>query len=171
MLPDYTARALTAELALACLELLSTTWSAPLDDQALLSIVSYTDVHDPWTTHAASCLATRLAASRLPADRLAAFIVGPLLQAYIRPIFSGSSDKVTSLGRPVQFHGRPSSPRKPGFDNALRWKHSDPPVTSVFLWAVKNATVGTPLNSLSQYPRTETKRRLTRSGGRRPPSS
>ncbi|PNY29990.1 Uncharacterized protein TCAP_00065 [Tolypocladium capitatum] len=137
---DYTARALTAELALTCLDLLSTASSAPLDDQALLSIVSYTDVRDPWTTHAASRLAARLVSSHLPADRPASFIVGPLLQAYVRPVFSGSSDKVTSSGRPVQFHGRLSSPRKLGMDNMPCWKQSDPPVTSVFRWAVENAS-------------------------------
>ena len=141
MFPDYPARALTAELALACLELLSTTWSAPLDDVALSTIVAYTNVQDPWTTEAASCLAARITASQLSVDGLAAFIVGPLLHGYVRPIFSGSTHKVTDLGRPVQFPGGSSGPRELGLDQTPRWKRSDPPVTSVFSWAVEKATV------------------------------
>ncbi|XP_044717849.1 tti2 family domain-containing protein [Hirsutella rhossiliensis] len=130
----YATHALVAELVLAALELLSRSGLDSLDDQALVLIVAYTDVHDPWTTQPSACLATGLVAPRLSNGKLIPFIVGPVLQAYIRPIFSQSGGTVLRSGRPVQTRdAHQSSLERP------RWKEQDPFVVSVFRWAVDNA--------------------------------
>ncbi|KAF4507035.1 hypothetical protein G6O67_005712 [Ophiocordyceps sinensis] len=131
---SYATHALVAELVLAALELLSRLGLDVIDDQALVLIVAYTDVHDPWTTASSSCLATSLVASHISDDKLTPFIVGPVLQAYVRPIFSQSSGTDVRTGRPGRCrHVHHSS------QDGLRWKEQDPLVTSVFRWAVDNA--------------------------------
>lgn len=136
---SYATHALVAELVLAALELLSRLGLDVIDDQALVLIVAYTDVHDPWTTASSSCLATSLVASHISDDKLTPFIVGPVLQAYVRPIFSQSSGTDVRTGRPGRCrHVHHSS------QDGLRWKEQDPLVTSVFRWAVDNADVRIP---------------------------
>lgn len=129
---SYGTHALIAELVLAALELLSR-WDVDLlHSQALVLIAAYTDVNDPWTTQSASGLATNLLASSLSVDKLGPFIVGPVLQGYVRPIF--------------QFRGT-VNPLGSGWGvrhsiaERSHWKERDPLVMSVFRWAVDNANV------------------------------
>lgn len=128
------------EAGLACLQLLSTTWSCSLDNTSLLSIVHYTDPSDQWTTEKAATLASGLLDQHLAGAELGEFIAGPLLQTYLRPIFSKSSARVTTSGRPSHF-------RDPA-DNSTNhmappaWKLAGLQVVSDFHWAVRAADVG-----------------------------
>ncbi|KYK61912.1 hypothetical protein DCS_03057 [Drechmeria coniospora] len=133
-----TIDALTAELVLASIHILSASSDSSLDDQALLCVIAYTDVRDPWTTETAFQLASRIIAANLPPSRHAEFIVGSILQTYIRPVLSASSSgKLTGSGRPSHFPSGVSNASKSAF--ASSWKQSNPPVTTLFHWAVKNA--------------------------------
>lgn len=130
------SRGPAAELALACLALLS----SPLDDAALITVIAYTEDSAPWTTSGGACLAAQLVQSQLPQEKLADFISGPLLQSYIRPIISSAaSSRLTGSGRPVQFHHNTDASQKARLDAA--WKRCEPPVTTVFGWAVEKAHV------------------------------
>lgn len=113
---------------LAALELLSRSLPELVDDQALVLIIAYTNINDSWTTQPSAYLASDLIASHLPNDQLTSFIVGPVLQAYVRPIFSQTGGS----GRSAQTRDVLERPL---------WKQRDPLAASVFRWAVDNADV------------------------------
>ncbi|UNI20373.1 hypothetical protein JDV02_006467 [Purpureocillium takamizusanense] len=131
---DLASRGPAAELALACLALLS----PALDDSTLLTVIAYTEDSAPWTTEGGARLAAELIQSQLDPMRLDNFISGPLLQGYIRPMISSTTcSRLTGSGRPVQFHQNTGVSR-----NALPdapWKRCEPPVMTIFGWAVEKA--------------------------------
>lgn len=137
--PLAEANSLVAEAGLACLQLLSTSWSCRLDDVALLSVVHYTDPEDSWTTGEAASLASRVLDRHLPGTKVADFIAGPLLQTYLRPIFSKSSARVTAAGRPSHFL-EPTDRSRPQLEPPS-WKRSGLHVVSDFKWAVQASDV------------------------------
>ncbi|KAF7558808.1 hypothetical protein G7046_g5357 [Stylonectria norvegica] len=131
---DQRPSASAAEAGIACLMLLSTTWSHALDDSILLSAIAYNDARDPWTTARAATVASRLIDEQLTADKRADFIIGPVLQSYLRPLFTKSS-RVTASGRPSQYPTSIGQPQ-PVAQIPL-WKTQDPWAVTILRWAVR----------------------------------
>ncbi|KAM0474896.1 hypothetical protein ACHAPX_007417 [Trichoderma viride] len=111
---DYAAHSLAAETGLALLVIISLFCTSPsepflLDDVVLISVVTYTDENDAWTTKESSQLAARLLEANLVDDKLDTFITQRLLQDTIRPLFSKSSTRLTASGRPSQLAQQPTN--------------------------------------------------------------
>ncbi|KAI9163740.1 Nucleotidyltransferase lcsQ [Paramyrothecium foliicola] len=136
-------QSLTAEVALACLCIILADQPASaqfcLSDAALLSIITYANATDAWATRKAASLATQLLDSQLLGDKLTQFIVGPLLRDYFRPLFSKSSARVTSSGRP-SYYAEATHDSPPGIETPS-WKNGGDGsiVLSRFRWAVMSS--------------------------------
>ncbi|KAL7951137.1 hypothetical protein V8C42DRAFT_308611 [Trichoderma barbatum] len=138
---DYTARSLAAEVGLVLLVFVSILCSSssgpfPLDDTALLNVVTYTDKEDAWTSAKSPQLATRLVEASLDNDRLDTFITQCLLHDTLRPLFSKSSTRLTASGRPLQVAQQPSG-MQPGISlDSISQEHEKLHAASSFKWAV-----------------------------------
>lgn len=132
--------ALVAEAGIACLHLLSLTWSYSLDDSTLLKVVAFTDPRDSWTTVKAAGVASGLLQTQLSAVRKTEFIVGPILQTFLKPLFAKSSSRVTASGRPAHYQATAERGRHP--PAASSWKGHAPWAVSTLRWAVDASEVG-----------------------------
>jgi hypothetical protein len=117
-----------------------------LSDDVLLTIISFTDSSDPWTSN--DIVASK--ASRLLTDCLDSgpsivpedLITETILRSYLRPLFSRSRpETVTASGRVAAFSTENSRPRSlPQEDRTNKpWKYGDLRALPVLSWAVKNA--------------------------------
>lgn len=136
---DYESDALTIEVALACLDLLASTWHCGLDDRTLVFTTAYTNPRDPWTTEKASLLASRLLKMSINEENTRQFIVESILQEHLRPIFSKSTGKLTASGRPSRFPDQEHKSRA-GLETPS-WGKQGLQVISVFRWAVETSSV------------------------------
>lgn len=103
-------------------------------------ITAYTDSRDSWTTEHAALQASHLLDTSLSGGRTRDFIVGSILQDYLRPLFSKSTSKVTESGRPSQFRNQEHVQRD-GLEPPS-WKKQGPKAIAVLRWAVKTSEVG-----------------------------
>ncbi|KAL7814312.1 hypothetical protein V8C44DRAFT_357161 [Trichoderma aethiopicum] len=145
---DYTTRSQAAEVGLAILTLISllqppsSSTPPPLDNAALIHIVTYTDDNDPWTTTQSSRLATRLLESSLAGDeKRDTFITQSLLNDTLRPQFAkSSSTRLAPSGRPLQVPQQPSG-RQPGIQlDSVSQEHEKLHAASSFKWAVTSCS-------------------------------
>ncbi|KJZ71464.1 hypothetical protein HIM_09150 [Hirsutella minnesotensis 3608] len=124
---DHVTHALIAEIGLATLELLSRSAPSLFSEEALIAVLAYTDARDPWTSEPASQGAALLVWQLLPQEKLGNFIVGRLIQDYIRPTLLGpcgqSGDDNAQSGRTA----------KPSLESTRRRS------ITIFRWAVDNA--------------------------------
>ncbi|CAM1511089.1 Fc.00g086020.m01.CDS01 [Cosmosporella sp. VM-42] len=132
---DQQTPTLVAEVGLACLHMISSKWSYSLDESSLLTVAAYTDSRDPWTTLKVSEVASSLLEAELKNTKKADFIAGPLLQAFLRPLFAKSSTRVTASGRPS--HYQTPIDQQGHFSEIPVWKEQIPWAVSTFRWAVK----------------------------------
>ncbi|KAH7163633.1 hypothetical protein B0J13DRAFT_580686 [Dactylonectria estremocensis] len=132
--PDQETSAMVAEAGIACLQLISLTWSYSLDDSTLLKVVAFTDCRDPWATEKAASVASELLRTQLTANRVVEFVVGPVLQTFIKPLFAKSSSRVTTSGRPTQYQATPERGQQP--PKTSSWKDHAPWAVSTMRWAV-----------------------------------
>ena len=98
----------------------------------------------PWTTRSAS-LTARSLLSTLSRETVTELIVDTILQRHLRPIFSKSTTKLTSSGRPSQYPSQYPGQNAPkdaavGDDEPL-WKRNGLGVVSMFAWAVETSNV------------------------------
>ncbi|KAH6889092.1 hypothetical protein B0T10DRAFT_459759 [Thelonectria olida] len=126
--------ALATEAGIACLQLLSLLPSCCLDDSTLLKVVACTDARDAWTTGKAASVASDLLQAQLTKERLDDFVVGPVLQAFLKPLFAKSSSRVTESGRPNHYYGT-TDPRHQ-HAKTTSWKSDAPWAMSTARWAV-----------------------------------
>lgn len=138
-----------------------------LSDAALLTVISFTDLSDPWTTPDAHELATSLLERQLSGRRSGSnsnsssssssnddlpqqeFLVEYILKTYLRPLFSKSRPKtVTASGRKAEFPDEHDPHR--GLSDETRdvkpWKYVDHRVITVFSWTVQNSDASTSLS-------------------------
>ncbi|KAH7171548.1 tRNA nucleotidyltransferase [Dactylonectria macrodidyma] len=132
--PGQETAALVTEAGIACLQLLSLTWSYSLDDATLLKVVAFTDCRDPWTTKKAASVASELLRTQLTATRAVEFVVGPVLQTFIKPLFAKPSSRITASGRPARYQTPPQRGQLP--PKTSSWKDHAPWVVSTLRWAV-----------------------------------
>ncbi|KAF7545837.1 hypothetical protein G7Z17_g8870 [Cylindrodendrum hubeiense] len=132
--PDQEMAALVAEAGIACLHLISVTWSYNLDDSTLLKLVAFTDLRDPWVTNKAVKVASGLLREQLTASTMAGFIIGPVLQTFLKPLFAKSSSRVTASGRPAHYQETAEKGRQP--PKTSSWKALAPWAISTLRWAV-----------------------------------
>ncbi|KAH0496594.1 hypothetical protein TgHK011_003946 [Trichoderma gracile] len=146
---DYTTRSQAAEAGLAILTLItllhppSSSTSLPLDNAALIRIVTYTDDNVPWATPQSARLANRLLETSLTDDaKRDTFIIQSLLSDTLRPQFakSSSSTRLTPSGRPLQVPHQPTG-RQPGAQlDSLAQEHEKLHAASSFQWAVTSCS-------------------------------
>ena len=110
-----------------------------VDDDSLLLLTAYTDPSNPWTTSSAAHASLSLL-SALPSAKTSRFIVDTVLQRHLRPIFSKTTSKVTSSGRPSQYpeqDARVTEAATRGGIEEPAWKTgSGLTAVSTFAWAV-----------------------------------
>lgn len=103
---------------------------------------AHTNPEDPWSSETSAQLASSLLITSLDTDEEREdFIVGSVLQGYLRPIFSkgGANTSVTAEGRPAAFREpAQTAPRPPA---EAPWKEAGPQVVTIFQWAVTSANV------------------------------
>ncbi len=131
----------------------------PVDPDALLSIIAYTDVEDSWTPEATQREAERVLDYHKEQLKTHDFLVEHVLVGFIRPLFSNSrTTSVTSQGRkalsqtvqkPYNLRGQDES-KKP-------WKFKEVSAMTVLRWAISNMDVGslrsTKLSMLTRFSR------------------
>ncbi|KAI5457218.1 hypothetical protein BGZ63DRAFT_408664 [Mariannaea sp. PMI_226] len=132
---DSETSTLMAEVGITCLQLLSSTWSCNLDNAALLKLAAFTDPRDPWTTEEAAIVASHLLKTELDVEKLAAFIAGPVLQEFLKPLFAKSSSRVTESGRPDHYLLAAGSTQQ--HKKTSIWKTTFPSAIAVVRWAVE----------------------------------
>ncbi|KAF4970868.1 hypothetical protein FZEAL_9961 [Fusarium zealandicum] len=132
-----TGPSLLNEAGIACLSLLCSRYYLNLDGNTLLKIVSVTGTQDPWTTSITATVASDILNIQLPEDKLANFIVGPILQESLKPLFTRPSSRITASGRPSQY--APVQDRHQQLPEAQPWKHQAPWAVSALQWAVSMA--------------------------------
>ncbi|KAK1254480.1 hypothetical protein MKX08_008475 [Trichoderma sp. CBMAI-0020] len=145
---DYAAHSLAAEIGLALLVIISLFCTSPsepflLDDIVLISVVTYTDENDAWTTEESSQLAARLLKSNLADDKLDTFITQRLLQDTLRPLFSKSSTRLTASGRPSQIAQQPPSTQARTSLNSVLQEREKLHAASGCKWAVMSCSQAT----------------------------
>jgi hypothetical protein len=113
-----------------------------LDDVVLISVVTYTDENDAWTTKESSQLAVRLLQSNLNGDKLDVFITQRLLQDTLRPLFSNSSTRLTASGRPSQLAQQPTSSQARTSLDSVSQERDKLHAASSCKWAVISCSVG-----------------------------
>lgn len=107
----------------------------------MISVVTYTDEDDAWTTKESSQLAARLLKANLADDRLDTFLTQRLIQDTLRPLFSKSSTRLTASGRPSQLAQQPASTQnRTSLDSAQEREKLQ--AASSFKWAVMSCSVG-----------------------------
>lgn len=139
---EFATRALSIEITLAVLLLLYQSCPYHLDDSDLISLLTFTNVDDPWTTPQAAAMARELIAIRLSSNRASEFIAGSLLRYHLRPLFSRPPGMIAHAGRTTQ-----SSESRPNIampSETPLWKQQEPSVIPAFQWAVEVADVGFP---------------------------
>lgn len=138
-MPDAEISALTSEAGIACLYLLSSLPSCTLDDSTVLKLVAFTDTQDPWTIEQAYGVAWKILLTHLSTERLQDFVLGPVLQDFLKPLFARSSSRVTESGRPDRYYGT-TDPRNQQTKTAS-WKTSAPWAITTTRWAVERSCV------------------------------
>ncbi|PTB39786.1 hypothetical protein M441DRAFT_458883 [Trichoderma asperellum CBS 433.97] len=145
---DYATHSLVAEAGLALLVIISLFCASPsepflLDDAVLISVVTYTDEDDAWTTKESSHLAARLLKANLADDRLDTFITQRLIQDTLRPLFSKSSTRLTASGRPSQLAQQPASTQARTSLDSVSQEREKLQAASSFKWAVMSCSQAT----------------------------
>jgi hypothetical protein len=110
----------------------------------LLMITAYTDPSAPWSTSSASRASLSLLSALSP-DKISRFIVDTVLQHHLRRIFSQTTYKVTSSGRPSRYPEQDAR----AAEAAARGGIDEPPwktgrgltAVSTFAWAVAASEV------------------------------
>lgn len=123
---------------MASLHLLSSK-SCPLDDSTLLTVVAYTDGSDAWTTAKSTEAATSLLDAQLSGEKRGEFITNTVLQAYLKPLFSKSSTRVTESGMPL--HYDIPTDRNRQLSQVPAWKQMHPWAVTTLRWAVDGSEV------------------------------
>lgn len=127
-----------AEAALALILMLCSASQCRLEDSSLLDVAAYTDPRDPWSHTKSAELATDLLAKQITGgEEKRAFITGPVLQGYLKPLFSHSSTRVTASGRPSYYQAAPQ-PHQPLSEKPY-WKKQAPWAIAVTRWVVKES--------------------------------
>lgn len=130
---DDLAWATSAEAALAALYAIDA-GPGGISDALLRSVIPYTEASQPWTTAAAAATAERLLDKYRPGAEKQEFVIGGVLQSYLRPVFSKSTSAVTAQGRPVLF--REPQPDAGFHAQKAAWKEVGPHIVTIFDWAV-----------------------------------
>lgn len=113
-----------------------------LDHHALLTVAAYTDSEDAWTTWECARAAENILTQALQGEEnKQSFITRTLLNEHLRPIFSHSTSKVTSSGRPVYFPEAKEGSRR--IQDEPAWRSEGEQAIPVFQWAVKASDVST----------------------------
>ncbi len=151
-----------ADAGLKALQLLSKMSPTRLDDQALLTLVAFTDESEGWSGAETAQIAREVLQHELdtPGDDTQFFVLKTVLEQYIRPLFSKArSATVTASGRRAayadtadQASGLPDETRR-----TKPWKYEDLRALAVLAWAVDEASVGlflhACLSTVSGFPR------------------
>lgn len=132
-----------SEDSLSILTEATSSWKVKLRDDELITIIAFTDAHQPWSSEAAAAEALKIADSQFAVRSRDSFVVDGILQNYLRPLFSKSRPAtVTASGRKAEF-SEEADPHQ-GLENETRkikpWKYGDLRATSVFAWAVASAS-------------------------------
>ncbi|KAK3182059.1 hypothetical protein K4F52_006624 [Lecanicillium sp. MT-2017a] len=141
---DTTQHVLLSEAAIAALLTLASKSPTALPKEALVAASAYTNPDDKWSSETSAQLASSLLATSLDTEEERQdFIVGPVLQSYLRPIFSKGSGNtsVTAEGRPAAFREPAQNAPRPPAEAA--WKEAGPQVVSIFQSAVTSANEAT----------------------------
>ncbi|KAL6365377.1 hypothetical protein LRP88_01367 [Fusarium phalaenopsidis] len=135
---DTEDSALLVEAGLACLSVLSSKYSFALDEDTRLKLIRVTDARDPWTTSISATTATELLVQQLTDEKMPDFIVGPVLQKTLKPLFTRQSSRITASGRPSQYSTAGDRPRM--FEEVQTWKDEAPWAETAIQWAVNMST-------------------------------
>ncbi|KUJ07030.1 uncharacterized protein LY89DRAFT_632043 [Mollisia scopiformis] len=124
-------------------ELRSTKGPRQPDSKILLAILAFTSSRDSWTSPIAKTLAQGLLSPYTQQIHSKEFIIGHVIQLFIRPLFSKSKpEAITSTGRKAMPTSAP--PRRHDVAELERaskpWKYEAPYSVTVFSWAVENAS-------------------------------
>jgi hypothetical protein len=112
---------------------------------ALVSIIGYTNISDPWTSYEASSEANLLLSAHkldLPSDTRSGFITNTCLDGFLRAIFSSPTPGCRNID--------PMTYSSPGRPKVCPWKTAYPHAFTVMVWTVTHAEVCLP--SISQEP-------------------
>ncbi|KAM5386711.1 hypothetical protein ACJZ2D_000004 [Fusarium nematophilum] len=131
---DPRESALLVEAGVACFSILSSAYSLKLDERTLLKVVSVTGSQEPWSTAKSASSASDILNEQLPGEILVDFIVGPILQRTLKPLFNKPSSKITASGRPSQY--TPVDDRSRQFAEPPTWKSHAPWAVATLQWAV-----------------------------------
>ncbi|KAK3398466.1 hypothetical protein B0T20DRAFT_498348, partial [Sordaria brevicollis] len=135
-----------ADAAFKIFELLTSSDPDLVDNDILLTLISYTNPSEGWTTPELAARATLLLqehfASKPAEESKQDFITSHILQFYLRPLFSRSSPtNVTPSGRPSAYQNPDARPSGLPDDSSVTkpWKFVDLRAVTVFEWAVSEA--------------------------------
>ncbi|KAJ3492627.1 hypothetical protein NLG97_g5264 [Lecanicillium saksenae] len=137
---DTFAAATAAEAVLAALYSFNAE-AEIIQNDVLLNTIPYSQTSQAWTTQVAASVAERLLKRYLPGEKKQEFIIGDILQGYLRPIFSKSTSSVTAEGRPALF--REPSPEGGFHAQKAAWKDAGLHVVAIFEWAVQSSEPAT----------------------------
>ncbi|KAH7327835.1 hypothetical protein B0I35DRAFT_472604 [Stachybotrys elegans] len=129
---------LIGETALSCLTAISSALQEALDGEVLVVLLAYTNPSSPYASDRAAELANSLLSNQLADDdKLTHFIVEVVLKGTLRPLFSKSTSRVTSSGRPSHLE-QPAKSATATTDGEAPWKQAGGIATMARLqWAVK----------------------------------
>ncbi|RSM07981.1 hypothetical protein CEP52_004916 [Fusarium oligoseptatum] len=130
--------ALLVEAGLACLSILLSKYSFALDEDTRLKLIRVTDARDTWTTSISATTATELLAQQLKDEEMVDFIIGPVLQKTLKPLFTRHSSRITASGRPSQYST--DGDRSRMFEEVQTWKDESPWAETAMQWAVNMST-------------------------------
>ncbi|ROW07998.1 hypothetical protein VPNG_06114 [Cytospora leucostoma] len=141
-----------APLGLEVLQVLSEEFSAKFSEDTICTVLSFTDLTDPWTTQEAFDLANAVIAEQVLRYRDRAVLNEDILKGYLRPLFSKARPKtVTASGRKAAFPEEDDPHR--GLTDETKdvkpWKYADHRAITVFEWVVSTAT---PDHMSKQWP-------------------
>jgi hypothetical protein len=114
-----------------------------VDSNALLSIMAYTDVEDPWTLEATQEAAEQVLGYHQKQLKTHEFVVEHVLTGFIRPLFSGSqTTSVTSQGRKAITQAVQKPHHLHNLDESKKpWKFREVYAMAVLRWAIRNMDV------------------------------
>jgi hypothetical protein len=139
--PPSASKKQRTEATLACLSLLPSSALDTSPNQLLLRLAAFIDPQYPWTTPEAGRISSSILDRILPYDDAQRsrekFIVESILQGYLRPLFSRTTSKVTSSGRPSAYQEDAAARMETRLNvEEPAWKKEGPHALAIFQWAV-----------------------------------
>ena len=118
-----------------------------LDDEILLTLVSFTDETQDWANPETAKIATALLEQQFSSDSLSRekFITETVLQRYLRPLFSRSKPaSITASGRKAEYTDSSAARGQSIPDDTAQtkpWKYTDLRAIPAVSWAISQADV------------------------------